>query len=173
MFENDCFIYDADTKKVAIKDFTKFDVAIEEYLHGTLEVPEKVYERIYTEIAEMCNESNEYMIDCWKGRYTVRRIDELSQIHYESLTEEEKEVFDRDKKIEEIRNEMYSCQRKLSDSDYVANKLVEVSDDPQAFAVMKEEYKDVLIERQSLRDKINECRKKLEELGYEETSNES
>lgn len=85
-------------------DWKTYNIAHDDYFfkknnpsHQYADYIDKALEAIYSKVAEKCTESGEYTIDCWKGRYTVRKIDEIEQIHYEAMTDEEKEAYDMQK----------------------------------------------------------------------------
>lgn len=60
------------------------------------------YERVFLEVSDWCNKNEGYIIDCWQDRYTVRKISELEQIRYDSLSEDEKKAYDERKLQEKI-----------------------------------------------------------------------
>ena len=87
--------FDIVNGKVAVmklnKPYTEYDVSFEDHFNGNDEY--KVEERyaLYTACAIACNKNGgEYTIDCWKNRYTVRKVADIEKIHYESMTDEEK-----------------------------------------------------------------------------------
>lgn len=104
-------------------DFRDFDVDIDEYLHGTDEISENEYESIYMAVAEKCNESGEYTIDCFNGRYTVRKISEIEQIHYEAMSDDEKAEYDLQKTRYDLEVELTKCEKELKGLDYIGVKI--------------------------------------------------
>jgi len=79
----------------------KFDVAFEDYFFlknhpedENAQFIDKFYEDIYKEVLKWCNESKEYTIDCWQDRYTVQKIADIEQIHYNAMSDEEKKAYD-------------------------------------------------------------------------------
>lgn len=101
-------------EKYADFDWHTFDIEISDYFYlknhpeeEDAQAIDKLYEQIYAQVAEKCNESGEYTIDCFNNRYTVRKISEVEQIHYEAMSDEEKAEYDLNKKNQAINNRRY------------------------------------------------------------------
>ncbi len=77
-------------------DFKSFDISKDSLIRGDSNHTPAEYEAIYADVAKRCNESGEYMIDCFNGRYTVRKISEVEQIHYAAMTDEQKVAYDKE-----------------------------------------------------------------------------
>lgn len=154
-------------------DWETFDISHDDYFfatnnpqHPQAKIIDKMLERIYMAVSQKCNESKEYTIDCWKGRYTVRKIDEIEAIHYADMTDEEKAQHDKSKKLEQLYNELGTAQNLLSSSDYITTKLNEclATGTEEELAEMKEKYADTLEKRKQARVDINRLEKEIEEL---------
>lgn len=84
-----------------LKDFTKFDIPTEIYnlnIFGDNNRDGYLIKNIYLKVAEKCNESGEYTIDCFNGHYTCRKVSEIEKIHYDAMSDEEKAKYDAEKK---------------------------------------------------------------------------
>lgn len=97
--------------KIDPKDF---DVSLEDYFfkknHPEDEYADWIdwfYESVCKEVITWCGKGEEYTLDCWQDRYTVRKISELEQIHYDSLSEDEKKAYDERKLQEKIDNKRF------------------------------------------------------------------
>lgn len=56
-----------------------------------------------------------------------------------------------EKKAEEMAEKVAEYRKNLAETDYIAYKLAEVSDDTDAYAALKEEYAEVLENRKAWR----------------------
>jgi hypothetical protein len=150
--------------KYTVSDFTQFDIPFTDYFYlknhpsepNAQEIDTWI-EKYYAGIAQKCNESGEYTIDCFKDRYTVRKIDEIAQIHYDAMTDEEKAEYDEKKRVEKIEAEISELKAYLSESDYIVVKLNEciATGTEEEIAEMKEKYADDLAKRKEARARIN------------------
>lgn len=104
-------------------DFRDFDVGVDEYLHGTDEISEDEYASIYVAVAQACNESGEYTIDCFNNRYTVRKVSDIEQIHYDAMSDEEKAEHDLKKTRYDLEVELTKCENELKELDYIGVKI--------------------------------------------------
>lgn len=80
---------------------SKFDIAFDDYFFlknhpedENAKFIDDFYEYVYNLVNKWCSENEGYTIDCWKDHYTVRKSDEVEKIHYESMSEDEKKVYD-------------------------------------------------------------------------------
>jgi chromosome segregation ATPase len=151
-------------------DWKDFDIAFEDYFylknHPNDEEAQKIdswIEHFYADIAQKCNESDEYTIDCFQNRYTVRKIDEIAAIHYEAMTDEEKAEYDENKRVEKINAEIGELKAYLSETDYAVTKINEImaTGTDEEIAEVKAEYADVLTKRKEARARINELEAQL------------
>jgi chromosome segregation ATPase len=156
--------------KYTVADFTQFDIPFTDYFylknHPNEENAQEIdtwIEKYYAGIAQKCNESGEYTIDCFKDRYTVRKIDEIAQIHYDAMTDEEKAEYDEKKRVEKIEAEISELKAYLSETDYAITKINEVmaTGTDEELAEVKAEYAEVLTKRKEARARINELEKEL------------
>lgn len=133
-------------------DFKTFDVSQESYFNGDDEYTEEEYELIFQKVSKACNESGEYMIDCYKGRYTVRLQSEIDSIRLADMTEVERA--EREKQEQEAARliRIADLKQKLSATDYVVIKIAE----GEATA---DDYVEVLANRKAWRQEINELEK--------------
>lgn len=154
-------------------DWETFDISHEDYFfetnnphHPQAKVIDKLLERIYMAVAEKCNQSGEYTIDCWKGRYTVRKIEEIDTIHYEQMTDEEKAEHDKQKELNSLYEELGTAKNYLAETDYVVTKLNEciATGTEEEIAHMKKEYAETLEKRKQARQDINRLDKKIADL---------
>ncbi len=132
-------------------DFREFDIDIESYLHGDDNYSEKEYEAIYFEVAKQCNESGEYSIDCFQGRYTVRKSSEIEKIHYDAMSEEEKAEYDNNKARQNLETELASCENELRSLDYIGVKIA-------TGRASKEEYAEQIERMNELAARVNEIK---------------
>lgn len=136
---------------ILTSDFRDFDVDVNEYLHGTDEISENEYESIYMAVAEKCNESGEYTIDCFKGRYTVRKISEIEQIHYEAMSEEEKAEHDLNQTRYDLEVKLTKCENELKKLDYIGVKIA-------TGRATIEEYSEQIAYMNTLAEQINDIK---------------
>ena len=61
---------------------------------------------------------------------------------------------DAEKEAEETAFKVAEYRKNLADTDYVAYKLAEVSDDADAYAALKKEYAEILKDRKAWREFI-------------------
>jgi chromosome segregation ATPase len=151
-------------------DWKDFDIAFEDYFYlknhpaeeAASEIDEWI-EKFYASVAQKCNESGEYTIDCWQNRYTVRKIDEIEKLHYEAMSDEEKAEYDERKRVEKINSEISELKTYLSETDYVVSKINEImaTGTDEEIAAVKEEYAEVLTKRKEARARINELEDQL------------
>lgn len=132
-------------------NFTEFDVDVQQYLKGDDEITEQEYELIYKTVDKKCHESEEYMIDCFNDRYTVRKISEIEQIHYEAMSDEEKSKYDEQKIRQALEIELAKCERELQSLDYIGVKIA-------TGRATKEEYAEQIARMNELADRINELK---------------
>lgn len=71
--------------KWLLVDWKTFDISKEEL--------DDKNKQVYTEVAKECRKSQEYTIDFWNDRYTVRKISEIENFHLSTMTEEEKSKY--------------------------------------------------------------------------------
>ena len=90
----------------------------------------------YSQVADWCNESNEYTIEDMGEYYAVVKIPEP--------TEEE---------IKQAR--IAELQAKLAETDYIACKIAEALDYSEQ-ADLKEKYADVIMQRREWRAELND-----------------
>lgn len=90
----------------------------------------------YSQVAEWCNEGNEYTIEDMGEYYAVVKIPEP--------TEEE---------IKQAR--IAELQAKLADTDYISCKITEALDYSEQ-ADLKEKYADVIMQRREWRAELND-----------------
>lgn len=154
-------------------DFRDFDISHEEYFYfknnpevESANIKNKFNEKVYLEVLKKCNESGEYTIDCFNGRYTVRKTNDVEQIHYDAMTDEEKAQYDKQKQQQAIYEEIQELKTYLSDTDYIVTKINEVMAEgtEEEISAIKEEYKEQLIKRKEARKRINELEKELGDL---------
>lgn len=152
--------FDIVNGKVAViklnKPYTEYDVSFEDHFNGNDEY--KVEERyaLYTACAIACNKNGgEYTIDCWKNRYTVRKVADIEKIHYESMTDEEKAKYDANKKKTALENEKNELNSKLRALDYIGVKIA-------TGRATAEEYAEQIEDMKSYAQRINEIDKELE-----------
>jgi len=104
-----------------------------------------LYEKEYEDVANWCNESNEYFIDDSDNLYYRVKKNKIS--------------------IKTVLQEEYmQLQQKLRNTDYITNKLAEVVDDIDAYREMKEHYSEQLSQRQFWRQRIREIENELKDL---------
>lgn len=161
-------------EKYADFDWRTFDIEFSEYFYlknhpeeEDAQAIDKLYEQIYAQVAEKCNESGEYMIDCFNNRYTVRKISEIEQIHYEAMSDEEKAEYDLNKKKTTINDEIWKNKTYLSDTDYIVTKINEIiaTGTEEEIAEVKSKYSEELTKRKEVRARINELEEELKSLG--------
>lgn len=160
--------------KYANFDWHTFDIEFSEYFclqnhpeEEDAQAIDKLYEQIYAQVAQKCNESGEYTIDCFDNRYTVRKISEIEQIHYEAMSDEEKAEYDLNKKKMSIENEIWEKKQYLSESDYIITKINEVmaTGTDEEISDVKTKYAEELTKRKEARARVNELEAELEQLG--------
>ena len=160
--------------KYASFDWHTFDIEFSEYFYlqnhpedEDASKIDKLYEQIYAQVAQKCNESGEYTIDCFDNRYTVRKISEIEQIHYEAMSDEEKAEYDLNKKKTALNNEIWENKTYLSETDYIVTKINEVmaTGTDEEIAEIKAKYADILAKRKEARARINELEAELKSLG--------
>lgn len=140
-----------------------FDIAFEDYFyekhHPEVEdsyLIGQFFSKIYTAAAIKCNEGGGvYTIDCWKNRYTARKVADIEKIHYESMTDEEKAKYDADKKKNDLENEKSALNGKLRSIDYIGVKIA-------TGRATIEEYAEQIEKMKSYAQRINEIDKELE-----------
>lgn len=138
------------------KDFTEFDVSFDDYFNGSDELNADEWQKVYTACAIACNKNGgEYTIDCWKNRYTVRKVADIEKIHYESMTDEEKAKYDADKRKNALENEKSALNGKLRSMDYIGVKIA-------TGRATVEEYAEQIEKMKSYAQRINEIDKELE-----------
>ena len=135
-------------------DFKDFDIDIETYLHGDDNYSEKEYEAIYFEVFKQCNESKEYSIDCFQGRYTVRKSSEVEKIHYEAMSEEEKAEHDKQKTRYDLEAELARCENELKSLDYIGVKIA-------TGRANKEDYTEQIERMNELAARVSEIKSML------------
>ena len=113
-------------------NFTEFDVDVQQYLKGDDEITEQEYELIYAEVDKKCNDSGEYIIDCFKDRYTVRKTADIESLHYETLTAEEKLEYDIRKEEELKQSRIVELESYLASTDWYAIRESETGIDMPA-----------------------------------------
>lgn len=74
-------------------DFRDFNISLKSYNQGDENYTAKEYEKVYYEVAKLCNESKEYEIDIYDNQIAVRTKEEKEQIRYDTKTEKEKEEY--------------------------------------------------------------------------------
>lgn len=96
-------MYDNGEVELSI-DWKDFDIAHIDYFYiknhpdeENAQLIEKFYEKIYAKVAEECNKSQEYTIDCFQEHYTCRKISDIEQIHYDAMTDTEKAQYNAEK----------------------------------------------------------------------------
>lgn len=132
----DFFIEDGRLACTLNIDFKDFDVSHEQYFKGNDEYSEAEYEAIYSTVASECNKSGEYTIDCYKGRYTVRKTADIDTIRYNDMTDDEKAEHDLNKKNKEINNRRYERDSILRE------KVDPVVSNPLRWESLSEEEKE-------------------------------
>ena len=132
-------------------DFRDFDIDIESYLHGDDNYSEKEYEAIYFEVLKQCNESSEYSIDCFQGRYTVRKSSEVEKIRYAAMSEEEKAEHDKQKTRYDLEVELARCEKELKSLDYIGVKIA-------TGRANKEDYTDQIERMNELAARVSEIK---------------
>lgn len=135
-------------------DFKDFDVSHESYFNGDNICTKKEYESVFNEVAKACNESCEYTIDCWNGRYTVRKSSEIEKVRYDAMSKKEKSEYNKQKHIRELWKEKATLMRQLSETDYIHLKVAEGD-------ATLEDYEDVIAERKKWRAKVSEIKEEL------------
>ena len=102
----------------------------------------QIFENEYPpEVANWCTESN---------KYYVKEIERLNGIRRFQITEEEQSS---EKELANLK--VFSLKQKLSETDYVAIKIAEG-------CATKEEYADILKQRESWREEIRSLENKLQ-----------
>lgn len=146
-------------------DWQTFDVSFEDYFYlknhpeaPNAQVIDKLFELIYAEVARNCNEDGNYTIMCFKNRYKVVRIDEMEQVMYDEMSDEEKVAYDEEKRVRELEREKSELQSFLNNTDYVLAKISEaqLTGSDEEVASVKEEYAETLQKRKEARTRINE-----------------
>lgn len=138
-------------------DWKTFDVSFEDYFNGTDEIKPEEYQIAYCKVAEQCNlNGGEYTIDCWKNRYTVRKVAEIQQIHYNDMSDEEKAEYDAQQAENERQTAIWENKRALSDNDYKIIKCMEayLNNQPLPYDIQA-----LKAERDAKREAINELEK--------------
>ena len=140
------------------KDFTEFDVSFEDYFNGSDELNADEWQKVYTAVARECNKSGGvYTIDCWKNRYTVRKVADIEQIRYDEMTDEEKAVHDLQKKKSALEMEKAENQRWLKDHDYIGTKII-------TGRATVEEYAEEIAQMNTCAKRINDIDEELKTL---------
>ena len=152
--------FDIVNGKVAVmklnKPYTEYDVSFEDHFNGNDEYKTEERYALYTACAIACNKNGgEYTIDCWKNRYTVRKVADIEKIHYESMPDEEKAKYDADKKKRDLENEKSALNGKLRSMDYIGVKIA-------TGRATIEEYAEQIEKMKSYAQRINEIDKELE-----------
>lgn len=152
--------FDIVNGKVAVvnlnKPYTEYDVSFEDHFNGSDEYKTEERYALYTACAIACNKNGgEYTIDCWKNRYTVRKVADIEKIHYESMTDVEKAKHDADKKKNDLENEKSALNGKLRSMDYIGVKIA-------TGRATVEEYAEQIEKMKSYAQRINEIDKELE-----------
>ena len=104
-----------------VLDFKDFDISFEDYFFAKNHPNDEnarfidgFYEKLNNVVMAWCNESGEYTIDCWQDRYTVRKISEVEQRHYDSLSDDEKKAYNERKLQEKIDNKRFERDNLLT-----------------------------------------------------------
>lgn len=153
-----------------LKDFTKFDIPTEIYnlnIFGDNNNRDGyLIKNIYLKVAEKCNESGEYTIDCFNGHYTCRKVSEIEKIHYDAMSDEEKVKYDLERKKNTLNEEISKNKEYLSSTDYIVTKINEVMAEgtEEEIAAIKAQYAEQLQKRKEARARINELEKELANL---------
>lgn len=111
---------DVETKKQIppkTYDWKSFDVSFENWSNGDDYFTSNEYEKLYQYVAEKCNESGEYIIDCLNGRYTVRTKAEAEQLRSNAISADEKVALLAEQK-RFARNQFLAASDKFMLSDY-------------------------------------------------------
>lgn len=106
----------------------------------------------YTAVADWCNTNEAYISD-------EHAFDKTRPYYEVKLwrTAEEKER-------DEIESQIFLLKDYLEKTDWVTAKMIEVSDASDELAALRVKYADILSERKSTREKINELEEKLSAL---------
>ncbi len=146
-------------KTFDINDWKNFDVSFEAYFNGDENYTVEEYEELYKQVAQKCNESGgEYTIDCWKDRYTVRKIADIDAAHYNDMSEEDKAAYDKNKSLNNLYNEKRVAEARLKELDYIGVKIA-------TGRATADEYAAEIAEMKKLADDINRIDAELAELG--------
>lgn len=136
-------------------DFKDFDVSHEAYFNGDENHTADEYRRILLEVVKQCNADGNYIVDCYKNRYTVRLESDVKAVRLADMTEDERKQHDIDDLKAKHAKRISELKQKLRDTDYNILKVVEgvakITDIPE-----------IIAERQAWRKEINE----LEEYEY-------
>ena len=135
----EAFDFDDDGQLIKLNiDWHEFEVDFDTYFNGGQGLTDGEWERVWFAVNKLCGD--EYQIQSLDDKYKVGLIPEPT----------EKEL-----RLQEI-SELLSF---LSDTDYIANKLIEAVDDSE-LNDLKEKYADVLKQRREARARINELEAK-------------
>lgn len=135
-------------------DWKSFDVSFESYFQGDEVYTEDEYEKLYLYVAEKCAESGEYIVDCWKNRYTVRKKADIESIHYNDFSDEEKKEFDKNKELGRLNVELASAQTELEKMDYIGVKIATGRATVQDYAVQVARMSELAARVDALREQI-------------------
>lgn len=151
-----------------------FDIAFEDYFYEKNHPEEEdaaligqFFSKIYTAAAIKCNQGGGvYTIDCWKNRYTARKVEDIEAIHYAAMNDTEKAEYDLQKKKNSLNNDISSAQGYLRKTDYITAKMIEAiaAGDNDKLTELLEHYKSELAERENARVQIRNVEAELEKL---------
>ena len=98
-------------------DWQNFDISFASYFNGDDDYTSDEYEQILKFVNAKCSESGEYIVDCWKDRYSVRTKAEAEQLRSDAMSAEEKAILLAEQKRFE-RNRLLTATDKLMLPDY-------------------------------------------------------